>query len=158
MNNKLLIDHFYAAFARGDAEQMVGCYHDEIEFRDPVFGKLKGEAAKNMWRMLLGRNKNITVLFDRVTANHNTGAANWQAEYVFGPTGRKVINKIHAQFLFENGRIIRHTDEFNLWKWSRQAMGWKGYLLGWTPFMQNKIKEGAGKSLASFMKQIPTDQ
>jgi hypothetical protein len=44
-----------------------------------------------------------------------------------------------AQFYFQDGLIIRHTDDFDIWKWSKQALGLTGYLFGWTGFMQNKI-------------------
>jgi hypothetical protein len=33
------------------------------------------------------------------------------------------------------------------------ALGWKGYLLGWTPFMQNKIRSQAKTSLKNYMKR-----
>src|SRR5665213_2751249 len=105
MDNAQLITNFYQAFANGDAEGMVSCYHNDIQFQDPAFGVLIGEDAKNMWRMLIGRNKgNIHITFSNVTANEKTGSANWVAEYVFSQTNRKVINVISAQFEFADGK------------------------------------------------------
>jgi ketosteroid isomerase-like protein len=153
MDNKTTIEYFYTAFANGDADRMVNCYHDQVEFYDPAFGKIHGEKAKNMWRMLLSRNKNIGISFSDIHANDQKGEAKWQAVYTFGPTGRKVINKIKAQFEFADGKIIRHTDDFDIWKWAKQALGWKGFLLGWTPFIQNKIRRQANKSLDKFMNK-----
>jgi hypothetical protein len=46
---------------------------------------------------------------------------------------------IASAFYFQDGLIIRHTDDFDIWKWSKQALGLTGYLFGWTGFMQNKI-------------------
>ena len=37
--------------------------------------------------------------------------------------------------------IVEQTDTFDLWRWSRQALGLKGWLLGGTSFVQNKIRE-----------------
>ncbi len=154
MSNTELIQNFYESFARSDAEGMINCYDQNIVFNDPAFGKLTGDDAKNMWRMLIGRNKgSIKITFDNVIANETSGSANWTAEYVFSQTGRKVINKIAASFEFENGKIIRHTDQFDLWKWSRQAMGWKGFLLGWTTFMKSKIQKQTNYLLKSYIKQ-----
>jgi len=150
MDYRTTIDYFYTAFANGDAERMASCYHENAEFTDPAFGTLKGEAVKNMWRMLLSRNADIRITHDNVHANGNTGSANWQAEYTFTPTGRKVINKISSRFLFEDGKIIKQTDSFDIWKWSRQAFGWKGFLLGWTSFMKKKIQMQANKLLRAF--------
>ncbi len=154
MTNSELIHNFYESFARGDAEAMINCYSSNIEFSDPAFGKLTGKDAKNMWRMLIGRNKgSIKITFKNIEANEKKGSANWTAEYVFSQTGRKVINKIAASFEFENGKIIRHTDQFDLWKWSRQALGWKGFLLGWTGFMKSKIQKQTNHLLKSYSKQ-----
>lgn len=130
MNNKQLITNFYEAFAKADANGMISCYDDNIAFEDPAFGKLNGSDAKNMWRLLLARNSNIKVTFFDVNANEKTGSAKWKAVYNYGPQKRKVINNISATFEFKNGKIIKHTDIFNMWKWSRQALGFKGLLLG----------------------------
>lgn len=150
-NNASLIEAFYKSFAKGDAEGMVSCYDPNIVFTDPAFGTLKGDDAKNMWRMLVANGKGQTkISFDNVKANDKTGSANWTAAYTFSQTGRKVINKISASFEFSNGKIIRHTDHFNLWKWSRQALGWKGYLLGWSSLMKNKIQIQTNKLLSAY--------
>jgi ketosteroid isomerase-like protein len=154
MTNSELITSFYQAFANGDAEGMVNCYHNNIQFKDPAFGALKGEDAKNMWRMLLSRNKgNIHIAFSNVTATEKTGSANWVAEYVFSATGRKVINVISAEFEFADGKIIKHTDTFDIYKWTKQALGFKGYLLGWTAFMQNKIQQQSGALLKKYTEK-----
>ncbi len=154
MTNSELITQFYTSFAKGDAEGMVSCYDNTIQFKDPAFGALKGEYAKNMWRMLLGRNKgNIHITFSNVEANEKTGSANWVAEYIFSATGRKVINVISAEFEFANGKIIKHADTFDIYKWAKQAFGLKGYLLGWTSFMQGKIQQQANASLKKFTEK-----
>ncbi|EHQ28795.1 hypothetical protein Mucpa_4710 [Mucilaginibacter paludis DSM 18603] len=142
MDNKQLIEKFYRSFAAADAEGMVSCYADNIEFKDPAFGLLKGKDVKNMWRMLL-KNPNIKVTVSDIKADDQTGSANWVAVYTFSRTGREVTNRVSAKFEFQDGKIIKHTDFFNLWKWAGQAMGVMGYLLGWTPLMQNKIRKQA---------------
>ncbi len=153
MSNTDIVKNFYQAFANADAEAMVNYYHENIQFQDPAFGILKNGDAKNMWRMLVGRSKGqIKISFTTIEANEKTGSANWRAEYVFSQTGRKVINNVLAQFEFENGKIIKHTDCFDIWKWSRQALGFKGYLLGWTSFMQKKIQQRSNLLLKSFTK------
>ena len=151
MDNAELIKKFYQSFSNADAEGMVSCYHDEIQFEDPAFGILKGEDAKNMWRMLVERSKGqIKITFRNVVANDKTGSAYWEAHYTFGQTGRKVINKISAQFEFKEGKIIKHTDHFSMWKWSRQALGLSGFLLGWSSFMRKKIQQRSNLLLKSF--------
>ncbi len=154
MLNEELIKHFYTSFKNGDAEGMILCYDSNIVFTDPVFGELKGTEAMNMWRMLIASSKgNLKIEFENVIADNKAGSANWVAEYEFSKTGRKVINQIHAQFEFQNGKIIKHTDKFDLWKWSRQALGWKGLLLGWTPFMKSGIKKFARRNLNKYIQE-----
>ena len=141
MNNAAIIRHFYTSFAEGNAEEMISCYDPAIVFTDPAFEELKGEDAKNMWRMLVQRSKgNIKIIFDTVKADEKSGSASWIAHYTFAQTGRKVINKISAEFEFYNGKIIKHTDHFSLWNWSRQALGWKGFIFGGTSFLKAKIQ------------------
>ena len=49
-----LIDTFYTAFAAGDAETMVSCYHPQVQFEDPAFGKLSiNTCALRRWRTLV---------------------------------------------------------------------------------------------------------
>jgi len=149
MDNTQLIQNFYNAFAAGDAEAMVSFYTDDIEFQDPAFGPLKGDNAKNMWRMLL-KTPGIKITTSNIKADDQTGSADWVAEYTFSLTGRKVTNHVHAEFIFNNGKIIKHTDTFSFWKWASQAFGIKGLLLGWTPLMKNKVNQKALSRLSKF--------
>ncbi|MFN8336830.1 MAG: nuclear transport factor 2 family protein [Cyclobacteriaceae bacterium] len=152
MNPTALITEFYAAFARHDSAGMTACYHDEIEFHDPVFGKLKGIQAKAMWQMLLERSKgNLKIVFSDVKASGSSGSAHWEAFYPFSKTGRKVHNIIDAAFEFRDGKIIKHHDHFDLYRWSRQAFGVTGTLLGFTPFFKNKVRKIAQDSLKTYL-------
>jgi ketosteroid isomerase-like protein len=156
MTNSDLIQRFYKAFADAAAEEMVSCYHPEIIFRDPAFGELKGENAKDMWRMLVNSSKGeLKITLGKVEEGADSGSAQWRAEYVFAPTGRKIINYISADFEFREGKIIRHTDHFDLWKWSRQALGWKGLFFGWTPFMRNQIQQRTNGLLKKWQTKNP---
>jgi ketosteroid isomerase-like protein len=154
MENERLIRHFYESFAKNDADEMVACYHDEIEFSDPAFGLLKGTDAKNMWKMLVERGRgDIRIEFKNVAAGEK-GSADWTAEYLFSKTGRRVFNEIHADFEFRDGKIFRHHDTFDAWKWSKQALGISGLLLGWSSFLQNKIRRGARESLREYTEKL----
>lgn len=153
MDNQKLIENFYKSFAACNIDGMLECYHDDVVFEDPAFGVLKGEDAKNMWRMLLKRSGgNLNIAYSNVKGTETGGSANWRAEYAYGPKKRKVINEISAQFEIENNAIVKHTDTFDLWKWSRQALGLPGYLLGWSPFMKKKINSTTNGLLEEFSK------
>ena len=148
--NEEIITRFYTAFKNGDSEAMAACYHSEIEFKDPVF-QLKGEHAGNMWRMLVGRGGGgLQITFRDIQANDQTGSAHWEAKYPFSKSGRNVHNKIDAEFVFRDGLIVKHTDTFNFWKWTRMALGPMGFLMGWTSMVQNKVRAQAKGQLAKF--------
>ncbi|WP_456441548.1 nuclear transport factor 2 family protein [Psychroserpens sp.] len=149
---KTLIETFYSAFSDLDSETMANCYHDNIVFEDPAFGVLKGERAKNMWRMLCEsqKNKGFKVTYSNLEASELEGSASWEAFYTFSKTGRKVHNIIEASFEFKNGKIIKHTDTFNLHNWSKQALGLKGFILGNTNYFRNKLKAQTNRLLDKF--------
>lgn len=152
MNNQTIITTFYTAFSNGDAEKMIACYHENVVFEDPAFGELKGEKAKAMWKMLLSRSTSApNIQFSNIKADDKTGSATWIAKYEYGNQKRKVVNNVSAEFEFLDGKIIRHKDNFDLWKWSQQALGASGYLLGWSGFMRNKIQATTNGLLGKFM-------
>jgi len=151
--NEALITKFYTAFANADAKTMSECYHPKIHFIDPAFGLLKEDQVSKMWEMLILKSKgNIKIEFSDIKADDFTGSAIWKATYNFSKTNRKVINTIAAEFAFQDGLIIKHTDNFDVWKWSKQAFGPMGYLLGWTGFFQKKIQDQALLSLKKFQE------
>ncbi|KGF63497.1 nuclear transport factor 2 family protein [Pseudomonas lutea] len=149
-HNSALITRFYEAFSRLDAEAMAACYSEDVVFSDPVFGELRGRDAGDMWRMLTSRARDFSVIFDQVRADTHTGAAHWVATYLFSQTGRTVVNDIQARFVFRDGKICEHHDHFDLWRWARQALGARGALLGWAPFVQNAIRAQGQKGLKAF--------
>jgi ketosteroid isomerase-like protein len=151
--NVELINRFYTAFARRDAEAMNACYAQDVEFSDPVFVGLKGDEARGMWSMLCGRAADLQVVHSDVEADDNKGSAKWVAHYSFSATGRAVENRIEARFVFKDGLIQRHDDSFDLWRWMRQALGPTGLLMGWAPFAQNKLRKTARAGLDKFLKE-----
>lgn len=151
--NEELIQRFYTAFTKGDAQTMGDCYADDVEFCDPAFGVLHGEEARSMWKMLTERAKGrINITFRDVHADDHKGQAHWEAIYPFSKTGRTVHNKIDAAFDFKNGKIVRHYDTFNFWSWASMALGPVGMLLGFTPIIRNKVRREARAQLEQYMK------
>jgi len=145
-----VINAFYTALGNRDASKMISYYHPDIIFTDPGFGELKGARACKMWQMLCENGKDLKIEFSNIVCDEKEGTAHWEAWYTFSKTGRLVHNKIDATFKFEQGKIIKHTDHFNLHKWASQAMGWKGRLLGGTNFFKRKLHQQTQKMLDQF--------
>ena len=151
--NTQLIEKFYTAFQKLDAAGMNSCYSDDVVFFDPVFGLLKGEEACSMWAMLCKNAKDFTLTYGNiVTLDEEYSTCDWVATYTFYKTGNRVVNKIKANMRFADGKIIEHSDAFSLHKWSKQAFGIPGVLIGWNSFFQNKIKRQAKQNLLRYMQ------
>ena len=151
MTNSDLVSKFYKAFQNKDASEMISCYHENIVFSDPAFGTLKGSKAKNMWKMLCESSSNLIIEFSDIQEKEHAVTTKWQAKYTFGKTGRKVHNFVSASFKFKDGKIIEHNDSFNLRKWAGQALGIKGYLLGWTFFFRKNLQNQTNYILSRYI-------
>jgi ketosteroid isomerase-like protein len=146
-----LVEAFYSAFQRRDRDAMIACYHPDVVFSDPVFPRLVGAEVGAMWRMLgSGGVKPIAFTYRDVRADDERGSAHWEATYVFPQTGRRVHNVIEASFGFRDGKIVRHEDSFDLWRWAGMALGPVGRLLGWSPLLRRAIRRKAARNLAAF--------
>ncbi|WP_372594814.1 nuclear transport factor 2 family protein [Actinotalea sp.] len=144
------ITAFYTAFTRGDGEAMAACYSGEIAFDDPAFGRLTGQDAGDMWRMLCGASGSPTVTFQVVQSRSGSTTVRWTADYAFGARRRPVHNEVVAHLVVRDGLIVEHHDVFDFPRWARQALGLPGLLLGWSPLVQRKVRAGARARLAAF--------
>lgn len=149
-----LVTRFYERFRALDAEGMAACYHPEATFRDPVFPDLRGEEVPRMWRMLVAGARDLEVRLVDVRAEGNEASARWEARYSFGKARRRVHNVVDARFAFRDGLIVRHVDSFDLWRWSRMALGAPGALLGWAPPFHAKIRQDAARRLAAYGTRV----
>jgi ketosteroid isomerase-like protein len=146
----------YGAFAALDTRRMAECYAADAKFDDPAFTLSGREQIVGMWSMLCdavranGRDVWRLELLDS-SADDARGTARWDAHYRFSATGRLVHNQITANFEFRDALIARHTDSFDFYRWSRQALGPVGWLLGGTPWLRQKVRAQAASNLARYL-------
>jgi hypothetical protein len=152
--NAILIQQFYAAFQNRDFKSMQRFYDPEAVFHDPVFQDLSAGEVKAMWQMLVTSANDLKIESSDIFADEKVGKCMWQAWYTFSATGRKVHNVIYAKFEFRDGKIFRHDDHFDFWRWSKMALGTPGLVLGWTPLIRNKVRKTARKRLEKFMTGV----
>lgn len=154
MSNMKLED-FFAAFKRLDSLEMSKLYAANATFSDEVF-KLQGrDEISRMWTMLVsnilrkGRETwNLSYVVESDTS------VSWEATYLFGATGRVVINRVRSQFVFDaDGNVCQQVDTFNFWRWSRQALGLVGVFLGWSPLLKKSVRSKALENLVHFSKK-----
>ena len=153
MLHQELLEHFYHCLKNRNVEGMISCYHDDIEFTDPAFGTLKGNEAKNMWRMLLSKGESLVIDYSNISADSETGKGHWIATYTFSKTNRNVINKITSAFEFKDEKIIRHTDTVDLKIWANQALGFKSKVLHAMGLLKSTIQGKSKEALRVFSAQ-----
>ena len=146
-----VLTRFYTAFAQRDWSTMGACYADDARFSDPVFPDLDAAGVRGMWKMLLTSGTDLRVTFKVVEESAQRGVCEWEAFYTFSRTGRKVHNIIRSEFELRDGSIVRQCDRFDFWRWSRQALGLSGVLLGWSPLVRNKVRATAAAALRRSM-------
>jgi hypothetical protein len=148
------IAKLYAAFAALDAKTMAQCYADDAHFEDEAFLLRGRHQIGGMWSMLTeATKKNGRKDWKLESSNITETSAHWEATYRFSATGRRVHNIIDAEFEFDSqGLIKRHRDRFNFWRWSGQALGAPGWLLGWSGLLRGKVKRTAARQLEKYMK------
>ena len=121
------------------ARELLGCV-SEVGL---VEGQNRGSA----------RATDLVVKPSAIEADDRRGKAHWDADYTFAKTGRKVNNRIDAEFEFRDGLISRHRDEFDFWRWSRMALGAPGVFLGWTPIIRKAVRKQAAEGLEAFRRK-----
>lgn len=147
-----ILTRFYSAFASRDWAAMGACYADDAHFSDPVFPDLDAGGARAMWKMLLTSGTDLQMSFRVEQESETHGICHWEARYTFSRTGRKVHNIIRSEFELRDGLIVRQRDHFDFWRWSGQALGFSGQLLGWTPWVRNKVRASAQAALMKSMR------
>ncbi|MBK6695287.1 MAG: nuclear transport factor 2 family protein [Myxococcales bacterium] len=144
---------FFEAFARRDAETMGSLYRDDATFSDPAFPDLDAQGVRDMWSMLLSRSKDLAITFEVLGENGAVVQTRWVARYTFSGTGRKVENIVTSSQTIVGGKIQKQVDAFDFWRWSGQALGLSGKLLGWSGFLRKKVQGVAAKGLATFREK-----
>ena len=143
------LENFFSAFQNLNASEMAKIYASDAAFSDEVFNLKNGEAIGQMWAMLVGNiarsGKEHWSLTYKV---ESIDAATWEAKYLFSATGRVVVNRVRSTFTFDPyGKVKIQMDEFDFWRWSRQAFGVTGLLLGWNPLFKRKVRAKAQENL-----------
>ena len=146
-------ERFFEAFMVRDHYTRGLLYAEHATFSDPVFPLLNARGARVMWKMLLTRAEDLGIEVKVIEDSPAHASVDWVAHYTFGATGRPVVNRVHTEMAISLGRIVSQVDSFNLWRWSGQALGASGWLLGWTPLVRNKIRAQAAYSLREYARK-----
>lgn len=149
------IQTFYKAFQRRDFAAMQNCYAPDATFEDPAFGLLSTKQTHAMWHMLCKRATDLEITFEILAETETSASAKWIAEYTYATEGTFIHNEINATFELIDGKILRHKDEFSIWKWSRQALGLTGWYLGWSPLLRKTIRRSVLDALQKFIAKNP---
>lgn len=146
VSTQSVAQHFWESLAAKDADEMAACYAADATFEDEVF-TLRGAECGTMWRMLFHGAADLRIKAHPLKEGDGIAHGTWEAWYTFSATGRPVHNRIRSRLVVRDGKVVDHKDQFSFWRWSRQALGLKGWLLGWTPLVRMAVRKQARKRL-----------
>lgn len=153
------LERFFTALANRDAQGMAACYAYGARFEDPVFELQGHREIMGRWSLLFDHPAPAadvwTLSFHSLHTLHNRGNARWEPTFVHLPTGRVVHNIVYSQFNFDDdGLITLQRDNFDFWRWARQAYGFLGLMMGWTPLLWDQARTQAHISLQDRLARL----
>lgn len=163
-SNPTTVTNFYQAFSRLDADAMAECYAEGAQFADEAFHLRGKREVMGMWRMLFqatqaGNRADWKLEWGDLREEGAEIKVRWEEDYRFGVARRSVHNCVLATFTFdEEGKILTHHDRFNLWRWSRMALGVPGAVLGWSPAFRKLMGRQARANLDKFLASNTTPE
>lgn len=147
------LERFFDAMQRCDTEALRTSYHPALRFDDPLISTTsvgdRLDWCGMLWSPRDADGQRIWQLeLEEVRTRGALATARWNLRYRYTPTKRLIDQALHSHFSFDaDGRITTQRDSFDFWRWSRQAHGLLGLLLGWTPLMWDQAREQARASL-----------
>src|SRR4051812_35367562 len=119
--HETLVRRLFDRLAAHDAQGAAACYHGDIFYSDPLFPRIRGAAAGELWRMRVEGLRSLEIRLEEAHGDADGPHALWSLSYMQGP--RKVAVRVRSMFGFREGRISRHYDHFSFWRWAAQAYG-----------------------------------
>jgi hypothetical protein len=160
-SNRTTATRFYSAFAQLDPAAMAQCYASEVRFQDEIFTLEGRDQVMAMWFMLCeslhtsGSRRDWKLNYRVAAVDSMAVRLEWSARYHFGKSQRPVHNRIMATLQFDAaGLITAHHDRFDFWRWSRQALGMPGVLLGWSPMLRRTVRARARAGLDRYTAEL----
>jgi ketosteroid isomerase-like protein len=147
-SNEALVRQFYACLASGDPDGATRCYDADVFYSDPLFPRLRGEAAAHLWRMRLEPGSALEVRLLEASGDADGATARWAIRERV--RGRTVVTQGRSMFAFRAGRISRQYDRYSLWRWSAGALGFAGAALGWFGPFRWALRRRAARALERF--------
>ena len=146
-------DAFYQAMAARDFLAMSELYADCFDIhRSCLWHARCRKYPRHVAHVVVAQQGYCRQPYD-ISASDTQAVTRWVAHYSFGKTGRPVKNTILATMEIRDGKIIRHSDDFDMQDWLKQALGWPGVLFGWLPLFRSKVSAGAQAQLAAFIEK-----
>ena len=118
-------DKLYNAFAKHDSATMTELYAESEApvFSDPIFQNLNTREVRGMWQMLVAAGHDLTLSYQIESSTETQAIVAWRAEYTYSGTGNKVVNEVRSTLTIRDGKIVAQRDDFDLCRWTRQALG-----------------------------------
>ncbi len=147
MSNKIdLVKQFYDALNRGDYKFVNRLYHSDARYKDEIFD-FQGAEIHALWYSATRPEMKLFAKLESIHEENDKVVTEWIMTYTLDVINRRISLREKGTFVFQGEKIIKHTDEYDFWSWCTQAFGIIGRALGWSVWLQNRVKKQARKSV-----------
>jgi len=106
--HRSLIDRFFVALRRRDADAIARCFAPDAEYSSHLLGRVVGARVPAYWRMICARANMHDLRVEATDADDHGGVARWTARYTCGR--QQVRHVLETTFRFHAGKIQRQHD------------------------------------------------
>jgi ketosteroid isomerase-like protein len=139
------VEQLFHATRTRDADAMLAAYAEDAVIGHPLLGRLTKGAYAAALQVFLRQTPVYELTFQINRAGIDSVEAEWALAYVFQSTGRAIRTEGESRFQIAATRIVRQHDDFDRREWSRQALGFSGYILsfvpGWRSFLERELRQ-----------------
>lgn len=129
-------------------------YSEYATYSDPIFN-LKGKEVPSLWYMMCTLDNDLSVTYKILEESGELVHTEWTISYILEVTGKRVKLNEKGFFRIIDGKIVEHRDEYDLWSWSSQGLGFIGKYLGWSGWFQNRVRKQAKRTVDVFIQLNP---
>ena len=145
-NQTHIVEQFYAALNAKDLLTLRSLYHPKAEYNDEIFS-LNYKEILALWYSSMQPEMELVAEVHSIDQQKESIVTHWTISYTIASINKRITLDEVGRFEFQDGLIIRHTDEYSFYRWCAQAFGVAGMLASWSKWLRKKVRNQAYSSI-----------